>query len=200
MWGTMSRDEELSVSPVGARSVTGEVLEEVPAGVPWLGEAVQLLHGVEDIWERSELRMIRLAAWLDRRVPIDVAWCGLFVGHCFKTALPNASQPLLRMRARPWMGFGHPVEPQVGALLIFWQVARRSPFGHCGFYWAEDEECYHVLGGNQRARIEIQRWPKERLIACRWPSRAMPPRGLRRRRHPSEATPFEGSARDSIIQ
>ena len=182
------------MSPLGERPRDGEVSleDEVPPGMGWLGEAAQLLDGVEDINERSELRMIRLAAWLDRRVPIDVPWCGLFVGHCVRTTLPHIPQPFLRMRARPWRNFGQAVEPQVGAILIFWQVAKRSPFGHCGFYWAEDDECYHVLGGNQRTRIEIQRWPKERLIGCRWPARAILPAGLRRWRAPSEATPFEG--------
>lgn len=194
MWGTVSPNWEAPMGPMGSRALEpSEALEdEVPAGMPWLDEAVQLLYGVEEISDRSELRMIRMAAWLDRRVSIDVAWCGLFVGHCIKTALPNASQPLLRMRARPWMRFGRSVQPQVGSLLIFWQVARRSPFGHCGFYWAEDDDSYHVLGGNQRSRIEVQRWPKERLIGCRWPLRTMAPPGIRRRRDPSEATPFEG--------
>ena len=192
MWGTVSPDWEAPMGPLGERSLDTNLEDEVPAGIGWLGEAVQLLEGVEDINERSELRMIRSVAWLDRRVPVDVPWCGLFVGHCLKTALPNASQPLLRMRARPWQRFGRAVEPQVGAILIFWQVAKRSPFGHCGFYWAEDDECYHVLGGNQRTRIEIQRWPKERLIGCRWPARAIAPPGIRRWRDPSEATPFEG--------
>ena len=194
MWGTFGPGWEAPMSPLGDRPVDSDVSleDEVPPGIGWLGEAVQLLDGVEAINERSELRMIRAAAWLDRRVPVDVPWCGLFVGHCLRTALPNAPQPLLRMRARPWRNFGRAAEPQVGAILIFWQVMKRSPFGHCGFYWAEDDECYHVLGGNQRTRIEIQRWPKERLIGCRWPSRAIVPPGLRRWRDPSEATPFEG--------
>lgn len=197
MWGTVSADWSAPMGPLGSRVVAGSACleEEVPRGMGWLGEAVQLLDGVEAVDERSELRVIRAVAWLDRRVPVDIAWCGLFVGHCMKTALPNASQPLMRMRARPWVRFGKPVEPQVGALLIFWQVAKRSPFGHCGFYWAEDETHYHVLGGNQRSRVEVQRWPKERLIGCRWPARAIAPPEITRRRDPSEATPFEGSAR-----
>lgn len=194
MWGTVSPNWEAPMGPLGSRDLfDGQGLEdEVPAGMPWLGEAVQLLDGVEDIADRSDLRMIRAAAWLDRRVPVDVAWCGLFVGHCLKTALPNVSQPVARMRARPWLSYGEPAQPQVGALLVFWQVLKHSPFGHVGFYWAEDDDCFHVLGGNQRARIEVQRWPKERLIGCRWPSRGVPPQGLRRWRDPSEATPFEG--------
>lgn len=197
MWGTVGADWTAPMGPMGSRTVKGpDCLEdEIPPGMGWLGEAVQLLDGVEDMTERSELRMIRAAAWLDRRVPLDIAWCGLFVGHCIKTALPNASQPLFRMRARPWRRFGRPVDPQVGAILIFWQVAEFSPFGHCGFYWAEDDTHFHVLGGNQRNRVEVQRWPKERLIGSRWPLRAIEPPGILRHRDPSEATPFEGAAR-----
>ena len=52
--------------------------------------------------------------------------------------------------------------------MTFWRYHRSLPFGHVGFYWAEDTSNVHVLGGNQRDRIAI-RYPKDGVIACRWP-------------------------------
>ncbi len=54
-------------------------------------------------------------------------------------------------------------------MLVFWRGSPSSWKGHVGFYWAEDETCYHVLGGNQSDRVSITRIRKSRLLAARWP-------------------------------
>lgn len=38
-----------------------------------------------------------------------------------------------------------------------------------GFYWAEDDDAYHVLGGNQSNSVNITRIAKDRLLSARWP-------------------------------
>jgi len=159
--------------------------------LPWMAEAADMLTGPPAPVGCSGRGLVRLFQWLDRNLPLNLAWCGLFVRHCLKTAFPGTRLPLISLRARPYLDFGIAAEPQFGALLIFWLIHPRSPFGHVGFYWAEDDECFHVLGGNQRDDILIERFPKDRLIGCRWPEEAGPPPGLRRRASKDDATDFE---------
>lgn len=184
----------------------GPVALPVPPGMPWLAEAVRLVEAGDSAIEAGEharvpgerapaavraLRLLRAAVWLDRCQPLDVAWCGLFVRHCLTTAYPRTRPPWLSMRARPWLGYGRPCAPQVGALAVFWLWHPRSPFGHTGFIWAEDAEAWHVIGGNQRNRVRIQRVGRTRLLGTRWPQEAWPPPGLRRHAHPGLAAPYE---------
>lgn len=116
---------------------------------------------------------LRFAGWL------PIPGCGAFVGHCLRTALPGVALPPVHARARPWESWGQPAPVQIGAVLVFWRLHPRAPFGHVGFYWAEDAEAFHVLGGNHRDGIAVERHPKARLTACRWPE-GHPQSGLRR--------------------
>lgn len=166
----------------------------VPPGMPWMTEGVRLLREGVGVFDEDRALMLRIAVALDRISPVDVAWCGLFVWHCLKKAYPRTRTPWLPMRARPWLGYGRPVAPQVGALAVFWLYGRRSPFGHSGFIWAEDREAFHVLGGNQRDNIRIQRVGRNRLLGTRWPGEAWPPPGLVRQAAPTHAAPPEWGA------
>ena len=140
------------------------------AAAPWLREAHSLLHAEGGIDPLSERGVLRLLDRIDPRMPLaGFPWCGLFVAHCLRTAIPDLTPPRLYFRARPWLRWGHEVQPQLGALLITWRMHPRTPFGHVGFYWAEDETTFHTIGGNQKDRIMIQRRPKARLLAARWP-------------------------------
>jgi uncharacterized protein (TIGR02594 family) len=172
----------------------------VPAGMPWLAEAIRLLERGDAVLEEEEVSpLLRAAVRLDRLVRFGVPWCGLFVYHCLKTAWPDTRTPWLPMRARPWLSYGRPCKPQVGALAVFWFYHRRSPFGHSGFIWAEDEAAWHVVGGNQRNRVRIQRVGRARLLGTRWPEEAWPPPGLRRHAHPDLAAPFEFGEENDVL-
>jgi uncharacterized protein (TIGR02594 family) len=162
----------------------------VPDGMPWMDEAAHLHDHGGEIGIGSSRRLVRLVNRVDERISLNLPWCGLFVGHCMRRAYPSIGLPLLHVRARPWRRFGHAVRPQVGAILLFWLRWRRSPFGHVGFYWGEDDDSYHVLGGNQHRTILVERFPKRRLIDCRWPHGIAAP-GIRRHNPPHEAEPFE---------
>lgn len=168
----------------------GRLTPHVPEALPWLAEAVSLFDVDGEIGIGSRRRIVRLVSWIDQRTSLDLPWCGLFVGHCIRETLPSQRLPWFHIRARPWRQFGIGVEPQLGAILLFWLRWRTSPFGHVGFYWGEDEDSYHVLGGNQHRRILIERFPKHRLIGCRWPA-GVPELGIRCHHPPHRAEPFE---------
>ena len=155
-----------------------------------MAEAERLLRAQtpRGLSRRDRLRWI---GWVDRRLPLSLPWCGLFVAHCLRVAIPDVPVPPVRVRARPWEGWGEPCAPQIGAIMVFWHYHPRAPLGHVGFYWAEDREAFHILGGNQRDRVLIQRYPKDRLTACRWPAGRAQTR-LRRYLAEEQAAPFDG--------
>lgn len=159
-------------------------------GAPWMIEALRLLRTRDDPLRIDERGLLRLLHTVGSRFTLlGLPWCGFFVGHCLRSALPGIELPRLYARARPWTNWGRPAEPQLGAVMLFWHVHPRSPLGHVAFYWAEDEESFHVLSGNQRASIVIQRYPKDRLIGARWPEGAEMTH-IRRRACASRAVPF----------
>jgi uncharacterized protein (TIGR02594 family) len=174
----------------GAVSVKGDLAPEVPEGMPWLAEAAHLYDNDGEIGIGDGRRIVRLVNWVDERTSLNLPWCGLFVGHCIRKAFPSARLPWFFVRARPWRSFGNAEEPQVGAIMLFWLRWRGGPFGHVGFYWGEDDDSYHLLGGNQHRTILVERFPKHRLIDCRWPPGIAAP-GIRRWHPPGEAEPFE---------
>jgi uncharacterized protein (TIGR02594 family) len=89
----------------------------------------------------------------------DIPWCGLFVAYiCFKAGKSVVKDPLW---ARNWANFGSESKsPSLGDVLTF----GRDGGGHVGFYIAEDDVCYHVLGGNQSNKVCITRINKNRLL------------------------------------
>jgi hypothetical protein len=57
-------------------------------------------------------------------------------------------------------------------VLVFWRVSKASGLGHVGFYNGEDQNAYHVLGGNQSDSVSIARVGKDRFLEARWPRSA----------------------------
>lgn len=90
-------------------------------------------------------------------------WCGLFVAHCIN-AVGLKTAPIA-VRASAWATWGAEITPRIGAVLVF----MRPGGGHVGFYVAEDDACFWVLGGNQGDAVSITRIAKNRVVACRWP-------------------------------
>jgi uncharacterized protein (TIGR02594 family) len=100
----------------------------------------------------------------------DIPWCGLFVGHCIGSSLPGTKLPDNILGARKWLSYGQECEPVYGAILVFWRGSKNGWKGHVGFYYGEDDEAYHVLGGNQSNGVNVTRIAKNRLLEARWPS------------------------------
>jgi uncharacterized protein (TIGR02594 family) len=94
----------------------------------------------------------------------SVPWCGLFAAVVAKRAGKGVVDAPLW--ARNWAKFGSIAgTPSLGDILVF----VRDGGGHVGFYVAEDESAYHVLGGNQSDAVTITRIAKNRCIAARRP-------------------------------
>jgi uncharacterized protein (TIGR02594 family) len=162
----------------GAAAAAPRPTETVPTEMPWLLEAARL-RGLREALGTPSNPVI--TDWPeDLAVPYagdDVPWCGLFVGHCLRSALPEADLPTNILGARSWLPFGTPVPPQLGALMVFWRGAPTGWQGHVGFCWAE--ACFHILGGNQADSVSVTRIDRQRLLGARWPQGIAAP-GIRR--------------------
>jgi uncharacterized protein (TIGR02594 family) len=103
-----------------------------------------------------------------------VPWCGLFVAYCMTAA--GQTPPDISVRASAWSTWGLPVEPTLGAVLVF----ERPGGGHVGFYAGETAAAYRVLGGNQGDAVNYAWIAKHRCVAVRWPPNAnLPPKTIR---------------------
>ena len=119
---------------------------------------------------------------LDRAYKNDeTAWCGLWMAY---TALESGwdigfPNPL---GARQWLNWGTPItEPELGSVLVFWRGKPSGWQGHVGLYVGEDDQAFHVLGGNTSDTVGITRIERKRLLGAReCPWRVSKPTNVRR--------------------
>lgn len=102
------------------------------------------------------------AWWMDDETP----WCGVFVGHCIKSA--GFKIPKYYMRAKAWseswgQGLTNPTE---GCIVVF----DRKGGGHVGFVMGVTEDnLLAVLGGNQGNAVNIAKFDRSRVVGYYWP-------------------------------
>lgn len=154
----------------------------VPSTMPWLEEAVRAIGTQEQPGRGSNEAIIGWAEDLELTSynDDDIPWCGLFTAHCVGSQMPEETLPGNPLGARQWQNFGISTSPQLGAVMVFWRGSRNGWKGHVGFYWAEDADAYHILGGNQSNAVTITRISKNRLLQARWPETGMEPAGITR--------------------
>jgi uncharacterized protein (TIGR02594 family) len=137
---------------------------------PWFDEALRLKGTREAAGSADNQVILRWAARLGLAYAHDsVAWCGLFAAHCIGATLPDEPLPNNPLGARNWLRFGREVAPVQGAVLVFWRGSPSGWTGHVGFHAGEDDEVFHVLGGNQANAVTIARVERRRLLGARWP-------------------------------
>lgn len=164
------------VGPVTASALLGtNVLVAAGSAVPlvWFEEAKRLLGTREKPGSASNHAILEWAE--DLGIPYggdDVPWCGLFVAHCIGSTLTEEPLPANPLSARAWRRVGQPCQVGLGAILVFWRVSPTGALGHVGFYKGEDDDAYHVLGGNQSDSVSVARVAKDRLLEARWPATA----------------------------
>lgn len=97
----------------------------------------------------------------------ETPWCAAFVGAmCKRAGVLGTGQ----LNARSYLDWGRPVrldEARQGDVVIFWRESPGSWKGHVGFYHNHDKNYIHVLGANQSDAVNIQYYPKSRLLGVR---------------------------------
>ena len=98
-----------------------------------------------------------------------ISWCSAFVDHCRATVGPHP-RPLITLAARSWLNFGEP-RPLFGArrgdVVVLWRVRPDSWKGHVGLYIRHNGIHVWLLGGNQRGKVCIRRYKRERVLGVR---------------------------------
>jgi uncharacterized protein (TIGR02594 family) len=136
----------------------------------WLTTARRLI-GTQEIAGKSSNPVIlgwaaALSPWVKEfYADDDIPWCGLYVGYCLQ--VNKIEPPKDVLAAKAYATWGDACDPAIpGTVLVF----SRNGGGHVGFYTAEDEHHYHVLGGNQANAVNVTRIAKSRCIGRRWPA------------------------------
>ncbi len=172
------RDQQLVIDGIAGPATLARLLPDlsaspVEAHLPWLEEARRLM-GTREVPGRGSNPVIE--DWArDLGIPYrgdDIPWCGLFVAHCVGATLHEEPLPSNPLGARNWMRFGRACEPGLGSVLVFWRESRTSGKGHVGFYAGEDEQGFHVLGGNQSDAVNVKRLARSQFLGARWPATA----------------------------
>lgn len=95
----------------------------------------------------------------------ETAWCSAFANWvAYKTCSLSSG----KLTARSWLKVGKKTEtPEIGDVVVFWRESPQSWKGHVAFFIAERDGFIYVLGGNQNNRVNIQAYPKNRLLEYR---------------------------------
>lgn len=96
----------------------------------------------------------------------SIAWCSLFLGEVAKESGYTSPDKNNLLAAVSWAKWGRDsVIPFLGAIMVF----NRPGGHHVGLYVGEDNDAYHIFGGNTGDAVAIARLSKDRLMAHRWP-------------------------------
>lgn len=110
------------------------------------------------------------ANWADDFYAQDsIPWCGAYLAVVACRASqdrPERFPPTKYLSALEWASYGLPA-PLTGAMLGDILVFKREGGGHVGLYVGEDDQAFHVLGGNQSDAVTITRILKSRCVAVR---------------------------------
>lgn len=142
----------------------------------WLAYARRQIGVREIVGARHEPRVLAMWRRIGRWAGIDVAtdevpWCGAFVADCLLTGA-GITPIAISARAKAWAKWGSPIgttatRPPLGAVAVF----GRQGGGHVGFVTSVHRDgSLDILGGNQGNAVNIRRFPRDRLVALRWPT------------------------------
>ena len=147
-----------------------------PLDPPWLARA-RLDNGLREIKGRSHNPRILAAAkraekYLGIKVLDDeTAWCGTIMADWMLTGA-NIKPPAIAVRAKSWASWGVAIptnhaRPPLGTVAVFGRTGGGHVGQVVGVYAGGD---LAILGGNQGDAVNIRRFPRDRLIAFRWPA------------------------------
>lgn len=154
-----------------------ELADEIPdqshlkTDIPtWLAVARSYI-GLEEIVGSEHNEQI-LAFWKACKLPFrddETPWCAGFVGGVLEQCRIRSSRSGM---ARSYLKWGTELtEPKIGAVVVFWRVARYSTSGHVGFVADHPDGGFiPTLGGNQGNKVCIKPYPQSRVLGYRWAS------------------------------
>jgi uncharacterized protein (TIGR02594 family) len=97
------------------------------------------------------------------------SWCSSFVQWSLAQVGIAGTRSAL---ARSWLEWGAPLtEPTLGCIAVLWREDPASWKGHVGFYMWEDDESVYLFGGNQLNEVRFNSYPKDTVLAYRWPAK-----------------------------
>jgi uncharacterized protein (TIGR02594 family) len=97
----------------------------------------------------------------------EVSWCAAFVGSCLERSKIKSTRDLT---ARSYLSWGRKLEtPREGCVVVFWRESPKSWKGHVAFYVRQTKNYVYVLGGNQKDKVSIEAYPKDKVLGYRWP-------------------------------
>ncbi|MEO6589793.1 MAG: SH3 domain-containing C40 family peptidase [Pyrinomonadaceae bacterium] len=92
----------------------------------------------------------------------ETAWCSCFVNWCVERSGFEGTDSAW---ARGWLNWGKKLaKPRRGCIVVF---KREVNSGHVAFYVGETATHVKVLGGNQSNAVNINNYPKSRLLGYR---------------------------------
>ena len=99
-------------------------------------------------------------------IPQKSDWCGVFIGALL--AGIDHELPTNPQVARSYLKIGKPIDkPKIGDLVVFWRFSPSDWRGHVGIYIREDDTGVFCLGGNQKGKVQITRYNKDRILGYR---------------------------------
>jgi uncharacterized protein (TIGR02594 family) len=134
----------------------------------WLNEAWRELGEAERAGARENPRIVAMFRDVGHPEVVrdETAWCAAFCGACLERAGIASTRSLL---ARSYLKWGASlIAPRIGAIAVLTRGSDPGK-GHVGFWLGETDDDVILLGGNQKNAVSVQRFPKSRLLALRWP-------------------------------
>jgi uncharacterized protein (TIGR02594 family) len=103
----------------------------------------------------------------------ETPWSAAFVSACLRLAGFRSSSGL---GARSYQNFGEDLgkEPRRGCIVVLWRGSPAVRSGHVGFFDREDSDNIFVLGSDQGDTVTTAQFPKNRVLAYRWPTEPAP--------------------------
>ena len=135
----------------------------------WLERAWRELGVLEGAGSANNPRV--LAYYADAGHPAivadDVAWCAAFVGAILERSGIASTRSLL---ARSYLSWGEALaSPRLGAITVLSRGSDPAA-GHVGLLIGETDDDVILLGGNQSDAVCVATFPRDRIIAMRWPA------------------------------
>ena len=96
----------------------------------------------------------------------SVAWCAAFVGAMLVRSGISGSG---KANARSYEEWGKPLRSPVLGSIVVLSRPPNAWEGHVGFCVGASDTLVQLLGGNQRDSVMIASFPRNRVVAYRWP-------------------------------